>query len=220
MDIDGTLVHLRRGSGFPPFEKALELCFGVRRKIPPETRPETDRALLESLAGPLPEVRGAAEEFFGTYARELRASLSRQPPGTAPNAAAFLETARARGLVCVPFTGNARLAAVEKLRAAGLLEAFDLDAGGYGDEARTKRKILQDLESGPDAAVVVGDSVGDIDAARACGLPVVAVATGWTSAGILQEARPDILRTRLPADAGELLGPLEAIVRRGEHAGR
>ena len=40
---------------------------------------------------------------------------------------------------------------------------------------------------------MVGDTVHDIRCARAIGARVIAVATGGTSAGILQAERPDIL---------------------------
>jgi pyrophosphatase PpaX len=55
------------------------------------------------------------------------------------------------------------------------------------------RKILTKMNIRPQEAILVGDGVIDIMAARAVGLPSVAVATGPFSSDRLIQAEPDYL---------------------------
>jgi phosphoglycolate phosphatase len=78
-------------------------------------------------------------------------------------------------------TGNTEAGAHRKLARAGLVEHFAF--GGYGcDSADRARVVATAIERGGacarDRIVVVGDTEHDVAAARACGVRVVAVATG------------------------------------------
>jgi len=54
-------------------------------------------------------------------------------------------------------------------------------------------KVLHEMHVAPSEAILIGDGVMDIMAARAAGIPSVAVATGPFSSGRLMEAEPDFL---------------------------
>jgi len=49
----------------------------------------------------------------------------------------------------------------------------------------------------PEATLIIGDSLQDIACARAHGIPVLAVATGFVDAAVLREAEPDWLAADL-----------------------
>jgi len=98
-------------------------------------------------------------------------------------------------------TGNIRAGAEAKLAAAGLDRWFLL--GGYGcDSAVRAELVAAAIARAGDATdvIVVGDTIHDIAAARACGATVCAVATGTDSAE--QLAHADVVfasMTELPA---------------------
>jgi phosphoglycolate phosphatase-like HAD superfamily hydrolase len=76
-------------------------------------------------------------------------------------------------------TGNIRAGADAKLAAAGLAKWFAF--GGYGCDSRVRAELVAAaIRRAGDAreVIVVGDTIHDIAAARACGATVCAVATG------------------------------------------
>src|SRR6185503_3749361 len=89
-------------------------------------------------------------------------------------------------------TGNVREGAHAKLSAAGLEAWFDV--GGYGCDSPVRAELVaRAIERGREGrdvneVIVVGDTIHDIAAARACGATVVAVATGSDSADALAHA--------------------------------
>ena len=142
----------------------------------------------------------------------LRVSLCVSPPKLTPNVREFLLSARKMGIACIPFTGNARAPALEKLRASGLIDMFDVDEGGYGDETMTKLEVLGRLKDRCRDAIVMGDSVEDVFAAKECGTPVVILATGWTSKSVLLQAEPDLTIENIPKDVKLLLRFLQLLI--------
>ncbi len=96
-------------------------------------------------------------------------------------------------------TGNVAKAAAVKLARAGLAGHFRF--GGYGCDSPVRSELVAKAVSRgraivgePIAAeqfIVVGDTLRDIEAARACGLRVIAVATGNVTATELAAANPD-----------------------------
>ncbi len=89
-------------------------------------------------------------------------------------------------------TGNIRVGAEAKLAAAGLAGRFGL--GGYGCDSPIRAELVaRAIERGRargevHEVVVVGDTIHDIAAARACNATVCAVATGWDPADALADA--------------------------------
>lgn len=55
------------------------------------------------------------------------------------------------------------------------------------------RTACELLGAHPAAALMVGDSVNDIDAARACGMPVLAVSYGYNHGRPVSAHQPDAL---------------------------
>jgi phosphoglycolate phosphatase len=104
-------------------------------------------------------------------------------------------------------TSNLFVGARTKLESVGLWTRVDgthyFTGGGFGDYPEEKwdtaeraRKELEDLlerNIPPHEVVLIGDSVYDIQTARACGYRVISVCTGFTPAEMLREANPDAI---------------------------
>jgi len=207
LDIDGTLLRLQPGTGFEPFERALKLCFDIDLSIPADARPETDYSFLRELIGApaLERIENSLATFYRVYADMLRSSLLERPPQLLPNVREFLLMAREMGLTCIPFTGNAREPAFVKLCASNITELLDVNGGVYGDTLLTKLDVLSHLMSPLEKCVVFGDSIADVRAAKICGLPVVALATGWTTIDVLRQSAPDLTIERIPTRCKSLM---------------
>ena len=100
-------------------------------------------------------------------------------------------------------TGNVAAAARAKLARAGLHGRFAF--GGYGCDSAVRAEVVaRAIERGKATAgaevtrvVVVGDTVHDVTAARACGADVVAVTTGTQDRATLEAAAPDAVMDSL-----------------------
>jgi phosphoglycolate phosphatase-like HAD superfamily hydrolase len=186
-DIDGTLLRAD-GAGTRAFDAALAACFGLAdasRGV--RFGGKTDHAILDEILV-LRRGRPAADDervrFLAAYLPALERELDASPGfRVLPGAIAALDYLAGRGDVVIGIaTGNIADGARAKLRRAGLADRFAV--GGYGcDSASRPALVACGIERGRAAGaerevVVVGDTIHDIAAARACGAIAVAVATG------------------------------------------
>jgi len=193
-DIDGTLLHSR--SGRLAFDAVLAELHG----LPEASRGvafggKTDPLIIDEIfAAKLGRPASDAERdaFFEVYVPRLRAMLDEHGVQVIDGVkGALVELARS-GVVMGVATGNVRAGAEAKLAAAGLAHWFQF--GGYGCDSRVRAELVaRAIERGRERAevsevVVVGDTVHDIAAARACGARVCAVATGSDPADKLADA--------------------------------
>ncbi len=161
----------------------------------PATAAVTDDGSDELLARFVTELATA----FGAR-RELLTTRGRIQPGAMES---VLAVAELPGVVQSVLTGTIRPNAAAKLRAFGLERFFDMEIGGYGSEIYPKGAQL--LESrhraaakyGPagsePAAVYIGDSTRDVEAALVSGAGSVAVATGRSTEADLRAAGADVV---------------------------
>jgi phosphoglycolate phosphatase len=200
-DIDGTLVN-SGGQGRPAFEAALVEVFGTAGAIDSyDFSGKLDGKIAVDLAesagiseaearAALPHVRTAYLERFAKSFDPARAQVL-------PGVAALLASLAARDdLRLGLLTGNWREGARIKLGRLGLFEFFPF--GGFGDDALDRRELppialerarsYVDYPFSADETVIVGDSLLDVDCARANGIPCLAVATGWTTGAALAGA--------------------------------
>ena len=207
-DVDGTLINAH-GLGRRALERAFLERYGWERATEGVSfAGGTDPWIVGQVfarRGLEPPPLGELRAFLALYAGFLAAEA--QAPGARaevlPGVPALLEalgqrTARGRQVV---LTGNCAAGAQVKLELAGLHGHFA--CGAYGDEAVQREDLLPiALERAaetfgerfePARAVVVGDSLRDIDVARAHGAKAVAVATGWVSRGELEAAGADVV---------------------------
>jgi phosphoglycolate phosphatase len=208
-DVDFTLVDTR-GVGTALYRLAFAELYG--RELPLASTEvnmggRTDRAIaLDVLAlAEVPDPPGEVRRFEAALARlapgvaEMVVASGRALPGT--NAA--IEALARAGARQSLLTGNVKAMAVVKLTPFGLTKHLDLDIGAYGDEsairadlvhlARDRARQAYGTDFSGEAAVVVGDSPLDVEAALAAGARAVAVATGRPSLADLEAAGPHAL---------------------------
>ena len=159
----------------------------VRRALVGQLEGEPDEATFER-AYPL---------FLDCYA-EHASRYSRLYPGVVEG----LEVLKARGVPLVCVTNKAERFTTPLLRDLGLADYFGLVLAG-DSLARSKPDPLPlthaAAESGvaPGGALMVGDSVSDVKAARAAGVPVVCMSYGYNHGNDIRDAAPDAVLDRL-----------------------
>ncbi|OGO51362.1 MAG: hypothetical protein A2148_10680 [Chloroflexi bacterium RBG_16_68_14] len=218
-DVDQTLLY-SGGAGSLAMRRAFHQLYGIDdafRRV--EYSGRTDIAILRDamrqsglLASPeaasdgrrasrLADFPSELARFQETYYRYLESTLREVDGGrTMPGVPELLAALSARdgarqGLA----TGNFRRAAFMKLRHFGL-DGYLAD-GGFGDDAEDRgelvaiaiRRLADGAKVDPASVWVVGDTMLDIEAARANGARVLAVATGSTPAEALRTAGADLV---------------------------
>jgi phosphoglycolate phosphatase len=207
-DIDGTLLHARR-SGRRAFDTVFAAQHGLERacdglQFGGKTDPAlVDEVFIARLGRPATDQERAA--FLDAYLPVLRAELAQGGVEVLGGVVETLTWLAARpGIVLGIATGNVRAGADAKLEAGGLGAHFSL--GGYGSDAHLRADLVaaaiaRARERGePREVIVVGDTIHDISAARACGAVACAVTTGSDPAEALAHA--DVVfasLTELPA---------------------
>ncbi|MBL0216075.1 MAG: HAD family hydrolase [Myxococcales bacterium] len=198
-DIDGTLLHAH-GSGRVAFDAVFAEHHGIANasegiRYGGKTDPQiVDEIYLARLGR-----RATADEhaaFLHAYLPKLRALLATHPVevlGGVLETLAFL--AERPEVVLGVATGNVREGAAAKLGAARLERWFAF--GGYGCDSHVRAELVARAAERGRAeraggeireVIVVGDTIHDIAAARACGATVCAVATGADPAEALAHA--------------------------------
>lgn len=204
-DIDGTLMRAG-GAGARSLAVVMAARYGVAdaaRGVNAGGR--TDPSIVEEIfakaLGRAP-ADGEVDAVITAYLDELDRALGAAPsplrvlPG-AGDVLRWLTTCRDVSIAVA--TGNVRHGARIKLRHAQLHGHFDLDrTGGYGcDSAIRSELVARAVEragaKAGDTVVVVGDTVHDVNAARAVGALCVAVTTGSDRAETLAAAGADVV---------------------------
>lgn len=195
-DIDGTLLSAH-SSGRDAFDAVFQERHGIADasngiryggKTDPGIIDEIYQARLGRDATPEEHIA-----FLSGYLPRLQAILEKQGVVVYDGvfeALAFLSSKP--DVVLGIATGNVKEGAAAKLGAAKLHEWFML--GGYGCDSRERAKLVAAaIERGKKdrevrEVIVVGDTIHDISAARACGATVCAVTTGSDAAEALAHA--------------------------------
>ncbi|MCC7017491.1 MAG: phosphoglycolate phosphatase [Rhodospirillales bacterium] len=187
-DFDGTLVdsapdlaaalnRLLAQEGYPPIalnDVQMMIGDGVP-KLVERGFAARDRALTET------ERNEFARRFVADY--EPNATVATRP---FPDAVETLAELKSAGLALGVCTNKPEAATHEILAAFGMDAFFAAVVGGDTVPGARKpdpamlRETLRRLGTKPSAAVAVGDSPNDVAAARAAGLPIVAVAFGYS----------------------------------------
>lgn len=207
-DIDGTLVHAG-GAGRRSIERALETHLGAQVR-PQETwlgelklDGMTDRLIVRHAveAVGLAFTGGLCDAILASYVETLAAEIGGPGYEVLPGVEAILERLHGEQRLVGLCTGNVARGARIKLGRGGLHRFFEWDErapNGFAEDGEARDRIVAAVlrratgrlgaPLSPSEAVVVGDTPRDVEAARACGVPVLAVATGRFGAEDLRRA--------------------------------
>lgn len=200
-DIDGTLL-LTGGAGSTALARVFESLHGVRVDISQITvHGQTDPSIIQAIAQRWLG-RALSENEFATLADRylplLEESLAvSERFRVLPGARSILESLMGvEDAVLGLATGNIEPAAFAKLRRAELDHFFGF--GGFGSDSIDRPVLTQRAVergraiAGPSAAaIVVGDTIHDVESARKAGAQCLAVATGNASVQTLRDAGAD-----------------------------
>lgn len=206
-DIDGTLLRSRDRVHVDSFTTTLREVMG------PEVTLEgvslagnTDTSILREACAQAgipaevlePQLAAIAEAICQNVAERKHEMQPLLMPGVEDT----LQHLAGRGAILGLATGNLEMIGWIKMERAGLREWFRF--GGFSDRFPLRSELIGDAAkkarqlAGKNASVcVVGDTPRDIEAARANGLPVIAVATGHFSFEQLVEHKPQVCTTTL-----------------------
>ena len=138
-DIDGTLLHLRDGTGFSSFSEAFGCIFPDLNIPPIVDMPQTDFELLAKLL-PKGNYYTSIPDFYEKYAEIMFQKLLIQKPILCKNVYNLLNYLKDCKIEMLLFTGNAELPAQKKIAAADIGHFFQ--KGLYGDYTTDKAELL------------------------------------------------------------------------------
>lgn len=201
-DIDGTLLNCRDAVHYYAFLATLKLLSGRMLDLSDVVaHGNTDIGILRDAL----TRAGIAEDAWRPRIAEARDSMCAYADqhrdefslAVQPGTRRLLKHLRRRGAVLAIATGNLETIGRLKLGGCGLLHYFQF--GAFSDNFERREDVFRHALSGlhaqlgSDAAVcAVGDTPSDIQAARACGIDVIAVATGAHSLERLYAEGPNL----------------------------
>lgn len=196
-DIDGTLL-LFRGVGRAAMERAIEEVWSIPAALRGYSfAGATDGGIAHRVAPGRPR-----EALWSRYLELLEEAVSSlENPSPLPGAATLVDALRARGARLGLLTGNLRRGALLKLGAVGLTDRFDFALSAFGEDGDARNDVARAARRrcGDGPITVIGDSLADIECARAIGARILAVATGPQPRSELEPAAPDRLEPDLTA---------------------
>ncbi|MBT9329858.1 HAD hydrolase-like protein [Acidipila sp. 4G-K13] len=208
-DIDGTLLRCRDRIHVDSFGESVRRVMGYELSLEGVVlQGNTDPGILRD-AFVLAKLNDTAwrpmlEEVLDAMRSNVAARRSEITLATMPGVEAALAHLAAKGALLGVATGNLESIGWMKIETAGLREWFRF--GGFSDRFEVRAEMIAHavnearLLAGNGATVcVVGDTPADITAARANGLPTIAVATGHPSFDQLMAYRPEVCTTTLEA---------------------
>lgn len=208
-DIDGTLLRSRDRIHYDSFFECVREVMGHDLDLSGVTlHGNTDPGILRDafLQTTVEDShwRAALEEVLERMRTTVAARRDRMELVRMPAIEETLEHLAARGAKLGVATGNLETIGWVKIETVGLRHWFEF--GGFSDNFVERADMIAHAAekaraaAGPHATVcVVGDTEFDIAAARANGLPTIAVATGNQSFEQLLQNRPEVCATSLEA---------------------
>jgi phosphoglycolate phosphatase len=200
-DIDGTLLNSRDAVHYFAFRNTIRNVLGIEASI--EGVPvhgNTDvgilRAVLQRAGLNNAAIDTHMPQIVTQMCAEVQQNQAQLNPELCPSILELVAHLRSRNKLLGVASGNLETIAWLKLEKAGLRSMFAFGSFSFPRELRAE--IFQhgiDLarrRMGERASVtVVGDTPSDIEAARAVGVPVIAIATGVYNFAQLQAHNPD-----------------------------
>ncbi len=197
MDMDGTITKFNLDY-MAARRKALQELEDLHLRTPEMTEQLSLYLVLKKLKDSLDAATFAnlRRTFYNLLEQmELKAA---QEVTLYPGAVETLQKLRERGLKIGIVTNNGRVGTELTLKRYQLGGYFDAvvtrdDCEEMKPDGAPVLKVLNEMHVPPEEAILVGDGMMDIMAARAAGLPSVAVATGPFSNERLLKVEPEYL---------------------------
>jgi phosphoglycolate phosphatase len=187
-DIDGTLLNSRDPVHYFAFHHAVRDVFGVDSKIDGvPVHGNTDigilRAVLRRAGLADGQINARIPQMIEQMCAEVTSNAEHLRPELCPSIYELVSGLHAQGKLLGAASGNLEPIGWLKLEKAGLRKMFSFGAFSYPLELRAEiftRGVKLARQRRGEGAVVyaVGDTPADIEAAKAIGVPVIAVATG------------------------------------------
>ncbi len=201
-DIDGTLLHCTDAVHYFAFCESLTRLAGRPLNLDGVTaHGNTDVGILRDALRLAGVEEASWRPQLAEVRREMGAFVERDKHNLCADALPFVREAldhlKDRGAVLGVATGNLEAIGRLKLEHCGLLDYFQF--AGYSDQFEHRSDVIRaaltqarDLAGQTAAICVVGDTPADVQAAKANGLAVIAVATGVYSLEQLTVEEPDL----------------------------
>lgn len=205
-DIDGTLLLSQRAGTLSMYAAARELYGDQFTFDGIEIGGWLDPLIWDAVAraNGIEDPASHHDRFRATYLRHFEERLARNPTVAAlPGVVELIEALSQEPDMCLGLlTGNYPETGRMKIEAAGLdLDSFAVTVWGVDGAHRRELAVVameqysvhtgQTIE--PHDVLIIGDTVHDIDCAKANGCRCLAVATGVGSADELAAQEPDLL---------------------------
>jgi phosphoglycolate phosphatase len=200
-DIDGTLLNSRDAVHYFAFRHAVEHVLGLEISLEGllvhgNTDPGILRAALQREGVASGVIDEAMRQIVEQMCAEIERNREQLRPEICPSIPELIAWLQARGKLLGAASGNLEPVGWLKLERAGLRGKFAFGSFSFPRESRAdifRHGIALARERLGQAAsvTVVGDTPSDIEAARAAGVPVVALATGIFSFSDLMACNPD-----------------------------
>jgi phosphoglycolate phosphatase len=200
-DIDGTLLNSRDAVHYLACRNSVRAIFGVETNIEGiHVHGNTDPGILRAVLRRAGVNDAAIDAGMAKMVEHICAEVERNRedlrPELCPSILELMADFQQRGKLLAVASGNLETVGWLKLEKAGLRPMFAFGSFSFPRESRAE--ILRHgielarARLGQRAAVaVVGDTPSDIEAARAVGTPVIALATGIFSFPELMACHPD-----------------------------
>jgi phosphoglycolate phosphatase-like HAD superfamily hydrolase len=201
-DIDGTLLNSRDGVHYEAFMLAMREMYGRQVgmdgvPVQGSTDPIILLAALERAGVCEAEGRAGLDEAMARMCAEVEARADELRPELCGAVPRLLAELRSAGKLLGVTSGNIERIGWAKLKAAGIGEYFSF--GSFSDRNESRTEIFRwgaeeaKRRLGGEARVCfVGDTPADVASAKACGFPVIAVATGIFSTMELAKGEPEM----------------------------
>lgn len=204
-DWDGTLMD-SAARIVAAVQGAIELS-GLEPRGEDAIRHVIGLGMREAVATLYPDMpERARERLAAAYRESFTRAVAEQPARLFPGVEDTLAELERHGYLLAVATGKSRSGLTRDLEHAGLARRFA--ASRTVDEFASKpdpamlRDLLDTFAVEPGSALMVGDTLFDLQMARRAGVPAVGVSWGVHSPGDLLEARPE----RVIDDLAELPG--------------
>jgi phosphoglycolate phosphatase len=200
-DIDGTLLNSRDAVHYFAFQSAVRAVLKLETSIEGvhvhgNTDPGIIRAVLQRTGLTNDAIDAHMPQIVAHISAEVERNQEQLRPELCPQIPELISRLRAHGKVLGAASGNLETVGWLKLEKAGIKPMFAFGSFSFPREPRADIfqhgiELARKIKGRQASVTVVGDTPSDIQAARAIGVPVIALATGIFNFADLKAQDPD-----------------------------